>query len=107
MAGRKVVIGIGNPDRGDDAAGLLAVRSLGDLAGRGIDLVERSGEATELLDALEGADWAILVDAAAGIAPGTARRFDATAAALPASMTSASTHGMGLAQAIELARALG
>jgi hydrogenase maturation protease len=107
MAGRKLVIGVGNPDRGDDAAGLLAARSLGDLARCGVEVIERAGEATELLAALDGAEWAILVDAAAGLAPGEARRFDANASAVPATMSAFSSHGMGVPQAIELARALG
>ena len=39
-------------------------------------------------------------------APGTVRRFDATITPLPISVNLASTHGMGAAEAIELARSL-
>jgi hydrogenase maturation protease len=39
--------------------------------------------------------------------PGSYRRFHAAAAALPAGLGETSTHGFGVAHAVELARALG
>ena len=73
-----------------------------------IAVVELSGEATELLASLEGAAVATLVDAAAsGAPPGTVRRFDVTAGPLPAASFTLSSHGLGLVEAVELARALG
>ena len=49
----------------------------------------------------------MLADAvASGAAPGAVHRFDAAAAALPASFAGASTHALGLAEAIELGRVL-
>jgi hydrogenase maturation protease len=88
---RPRVIGIGNPDRGDDAAGRLVAR-----------------EATGLLERLEGTEVAVIVDAAvSGAPPGTIRRFDAHAAPLPQTVSDLSTHGFGVAGAVELARALG
>jgi hydrogenase maturation protease len=48
------------------------------------------------------------VDASAsGAAAGTVRRLDARAGPLPAASFALSSHGLGLAAAIELARALG
>jgi hydrogenase maturation protease len=50
----------------------------------------------------------VLVDAAvSGGDPGTFRRVDVRRESLPASWFACSTHGLGLAAAIELAQALG
>ena len=56
-----------------------------------------------------GVDEAVIVDAVRSGAPtGTIHRFDAGAGPLPASLRGvASTHHVGLAEALELARALG
>lgn len=71
-------------------------------------MLELSGEPTALLAVLEGAAAAILIDAASSGAPaGTVRRFDAAAGPLPAAAFTLSSHGIGLGEAIELARALG
>jgi hydrogenase maturation protease len=98
---RRVVIGVGNAARGDDAAGLITARRLGGL--------EHEGDPVALLDMWREADVAVVVDAvSSGAAPGTVHRFDATAAPLPAQLRrSSSTHALGLAEAIELGRTLG
>jgi hydrogenase maturation protease len=98
---RPLVVGIGNAARGDDAAGLLAARALG-----GIEL---EGDPSALIDLLDGADEAVVIDAVrSGAPPGTVRRIDVGDQPLPADVrSSASTHLVGLADAIELARALG
>ena len=71
-------------------------------------LVEQGGEATTLLEELGDTDCAILIDAAvSGGECGDVRRFDAAREALPAAKFGMSTHGFGLAEAIELARTLG
>jgi hydrogenase maturation protease len=95
-----LVIGVGSAARGDDAAGLLVARRLG---GR-----EHEGDPLALLDAWEDAATAVVIDAvSSGAAPGTVHRFEAGDAALPARLrSSTSTHAVGLAEAIELARAL-
>jgi hydrogenase maturation protease len=102
-----IVVGIGNPDRGDDAAGRLAARLLSGKLPSGIEVIEHNGEATSLLACLESADAAYLIDAcASGAPPGALRRFDVAAAPLPQEAFSWSSHGLGLAEAIELGRAL-
>jgi hydrogenase maturation protease len=104
---RSVVIGIGNPERGDDAAGRLVARRLRGKLPADVAIAEHDGESTALLALLDGADTAILIDACVSGAPaGTVRRFDASASPLPEAKFSVSTHGLGLAEAIELARAL-
>lgn len=94
------VVGVGHPHRGDDVAGLLAARLL-----RGLEVTD----AAALLDAFEGAEAVVILDAMrSGRPPGTVERFDAVASPLPAaSLRPASTHSFGVAEAIELARILG
>ena len=105
---RIAVIGIGNPDRGDDAFGRVVAARLRGRLPEHMHLIEQDGEATALLDQLGDADAAILIDAAvSGGEPGQIRRFDAACEPLPAAKFGLSTHGFGLAEAIELARILG
>ena len=105
---RVVVIGVGNALGGDDAAGLLVARRVRERIA-GIDVVEHEGDSTGLVELLDGAGGAVIVDALrSGSPPGTVRRFDAGAAPLPIRLRgSTSTHAVGLADAIELARTLG
>lgn len=105
---RRIVLGIGNSDRGDDAAGRAVVRLLRGTPPDGVELIEQDGEATALLTYLEGAATAFVVDAcSSGAPPGTVQRFDVGTGPLPHATFGLSTHGFGLAEAIELARALG
>ena len=107
VPGRRIVIGIGNPDRGDDGAGRAVVQRLRGRLPDDVVLVEQGGETTALLASIEGAGAAFLVDACvSGAAPGTIRRLDAAATALPPGL-GLSSHGLGLAEAVELARLLG
>lgn len=96
---------MGNAFRGDDAAGLEVVRGLP--AAPGVTIREFDGEAIGLLDVWEGFAAAVIVDAVrSGAAGGTLHRFDATAAAVPAAFRHSSSHTIGVAEAIELARGL-
>ncbi len=102
------VIGIGNPLRGDDAAGLLVARRVRDLAAPGVEVVELEGEPGRLIDAWEEAALVVVVDAVrSGGEEGSVVRFDATAGPLPAAVGASSTHALGLGDAVEIARALG
>ena len=102
-----LIIGVGNPFRGDDAAGLLAVRRL-QSAGLGLaQVVEHSGEGASLMDVWKGARAVILIDAvSSGGRPGTICRLEPTTTPLPAEMFQGSTHAFSIPQAIELSRAL-
>lgn len=101
------VIGIGNPDRGDDGAGRAVARQLLGTLPAHVQVVEHGGEATSLLSHLEDASAAWLVDACSSTAPaGTVHRFDVAAAPLPQDAFTLSSHGFGLAEAIELGRVL-
>ncbi len=88
----------------DDAAGLLAAERLRAL---GIPAKSVSGEASGLVEAWNDADDVILVDTVVGSGPaGSIHRWD-TEQCLPLPGSPSSTHGLGVAEAIELARALG
>lgn len=102
------VLAVGREDAGDDAAGPLALASVAARAGAGVAIVHCDDEPMTLIEAWEGAALAILVDAmASGAPPGTVARFDVTAAPLPAHVRPpVSTHGIGVHEVIELARAL-
>ena len=102
------VFGIGNPDRGDDAAGRRVATLLRGRVPDRVQVIEHDGEATSLLARLEGLATAILIDACSSGAPaGSVHRFDVCAAPLPQARFGVSTHDFGLAAAIELARTLG
>ena len=107
--GRTVlVIGIGTELRGDDAAGLEAVRRLGADDEDGIELALHPGDALELLELWRGAPAVLLVDAVrSGSAPGTMHRFEVGTQPLDCSIRLCSSHAVGVAEAVELARVLG
>ncbi len=70
--------------------------------------MELSGEAGELLEAWRENEFVVVVDAvSSGAEAGTVHRFDAGEEPLPAQLLTRSTHGWGVAQAIELGRTLG
>ena len=108
MIRRSLVIGIGHPDRGDDAAGRIVAARLRDRTPPGVTVIETDGEAGKLLDLFGEADDVIIIDAGlSGALPGTIHRLDATAAPLPRPMFAMSSHAIGLVESIELARTLG
>jgi hydrogenase maturation protease len=103
-----VVIGVGNPFRSDDGVGRTVVRRLRAGVPPGVVVMEETGDGAELLEAWEGADCVILVDAVqSGASPGTLHRLDARKEQLPAWFSHASTHTFGVGEAIELARRMG
>lgn len=132
---RIVVIGAGNPYRGDDAVGVTFSRRIGEAVPEGVTVLELGGEPVSLMDAWARADAVILVDGvhtgrpkgasrpqgnerskngerktAATGRPGVSGRiyrFEAHREPLPADIFRHSTHSMGVTEAIEVARALG
>ena len=102
----RIVIGVGNDLRGDDAAGWETVRRLG--SSRWLVLHENAGDAPGLVGLWGPDDDVVIVDAVVSDdPPGTILEIDALAAPLPADVSWATTHGAGVAEGIELARALG
>lgn len=109
ISGTIKVIGIGQSLRGDDAAGLAAVRlwietyqSLRHHPGIQVELAELPG--TGLLELLEDASCAVLVDAvSSGAIPGTLHQL--TEDQLDTfSSGSGSAHGWGVAETLALGR---
>jgi hydrogenase maturation protease len=103
-----LVIGVGNEWRRDDAAGLIVARRLRERCPRAVRVIEHEGEPLDLIEHWSGAAAAILIDAVrTGAEPGTIHRLDALAERLPAELFRGSTHTLGIAEAVELGRALG
>lgn len=102
-----LVIGCGNAERGDDAAGLLTVRRLREM---GVEAEEQSGEALALLESWREAGKhreVILIDAVVGGAePGAITVWDARTAPVVGDLFRCSTHSFGVAEAIRLAKVL-
>jgi hydrogenase maturation protease len=102
-----LIVGVGNPYRADDAAGLHAARRLRAICPPAVAVIEHDGEPAALLLAWQGADLVVLVDAvAAGDPPGTVIRFQVGVDPIPPDIAHASTHLLGIGAAIALARAL-
>lgn len=107
-AGVVRVVGVGNAWRQDDGAGLAVARRLRGELPPEVEVLEWEGEPVGLLDVFAEADAVVLVDAvSSGTPAGTVHRLDAGAGPLPARLFRGSTHALGLAEAVELARALG
>ncbi|MGA2182228.1 MAG: hydrogenase maturation protease [Bryobacteraceae bacterium] len=107
MSRRIGVIGLGNPDRGDDAVGVLVVRSLVGRMPSDVALVE-DGDPLSVLEEWEKFDAVILVDAVRSGSPaGTVQVFDGRR--LPSTVRAGlvSTHGLGVRDVIGLGEALG
>ncbi len=96
------LIGIGNPDRGDDAAGWEVAGAVSTW------MVNRfTAGSVDIIDLWGHEDDVVIVDAMrSGLPPGAVRRFDASTEPLPVGAFK-STHAFGPAAAIELARTLG
>jgi len=114
--GATIVIGVGNPDRGDDAVGPEVAARLAEVDLPG--LVIRSGtDPLDLVHLWEGAQVAVVVDAVlSGAEPGRitvhevgARRPDGGPAdgSAPGGRRGPGTHTFGVLGAVALARALG
>jgi len=104
-------LGVGNLYRADDGIGpLLAQRLAGDksLLKKKVDITPHSGEGASLMHIWEGADKVVIVDAMkSGGKVGELHRFDAIKQTLNHDVFRYSSHLFGLAEATEMARALG
>ncbi len=102
-----LIIGVGNAYRGDDAVGLRITQDIKKEALVHVTVIEQSGDGTALMESWKNADTVIIVDAVySGGNFGTIYRFDAHKQAIPSRFFHYSTHAFGVAEAIELARAL-
>lgn len=108
-----LLVGLGSPDRGDDAVGPAVARAVAARRLPRVEVVEHE-DPTALLDLWSGRCLTVVVDAVrSGAAPGTLVVLETgqADAALPQTAWAATgrggTHSFGLAGAVELARALG
>jgi len=112
MNGRAMVIGLGSPDRGDDAVGSAVAERVRRIVGDGIEVLTRE-DPTSLVHTWHGRHVVILIDSMiSGVAPGTVtvRRAGTNDAPLPTYAFAAAgrggSHAFGLAGAVELSRTL-
>lgn len=101
----RVVIGVGNEYRRDDGFGPAVLARLHGAAPPDVLLVRSDAEPSGLIEAWAGADLAVVIDAILASSAGVGRthRIEVGAGA-PA--RTVSSHGLGVADAIGLARAL-
>lgn len=111
--GQSLVVGLGSPDRGDDAIGPLVAGAIEALGLPGLTVAVHE-DPTALLHLWAGVDEVVVVDAVvSGGEPGSliVRDAGADSAPLPASAWAETgrggTHAFGLATAVELGRTLG
>ena len=100
---RTLILGLGNPILSDDAAGLQAARRLYELlGGEDVDLVEAALAGMQTVQLLSGYDRAVVIDVVQDEAKvGEVWRIDTDDLE---SVSSTSSHGIGLGQALRLAR---
>ncbi len=108
-----LVVGLGDPRRGDDGVGLAVARVVAAL-GLPTTAVAEVEDPTVLLDLWRDCDLAVVVDAVhAGGRPGSVVRLDTGSAGRPVPVSAwaatgrGGTHALGLAAAVGLGRALG
>lgn len=113
-APRVLVVGVGNPFRRDDGVGLKVLGRLTSMAGdddalAGADIVEESGEPVALIARWTGYDDVIMIDAvSSGGEPGALHRIECSGGNWDVGRSSAraSTHGLGVAEAVALGQSL-
>ncbi len=103
-----LILGLGNPLRGDDGVGPRVVEALErEPLPPAVEVMEGGTPGVGLLSLLEGRRRVIIVDAAEmGRAPGSLARFRPDEARLEGSAGGISLHSSGVADAFALARAL-
>jgi hydrogenase maturation protease len=106
-----VLVGVGNPWRGDDGVGIAVVRAAAPrLADTRVDITEVDGEPARLVEIWDRRPLAVVVDAAyGGGEPGTVHRVEITSAApdrLGPTSRHGGSHALGVADAVRLAVAL-
>lgn len=104
----RLVIGLGDRARGDDAAGPEVARQVGKRR-PDVRCIEHEREPADLIDLWDGVALAIVIDAAESLGkPGKVLRFGAHDRPLPALHgPTVPTHAFSLADTVEQARTLG
>jgi hydrogenase maturation protease len=101
------LVGVGNEWRSDDALGILVARELKRRFSGSVRVIEVANEGTSLIEAMDGVEGVILVDAlSSSDPPGTVLRFDLSHSGVPATVSTPVGHAFALTGAVELARRL-
>lgn len=104
---RILVIGVGNRCRADDGAGIKAAVRLKKKKSAGFEVVSTRPDAASLIETWTGADAVFLIDAACAKEPaGTVFRINVHKDPLPRTLSLSSSHALGVAEAVEMARTL-
>ncbi|MGW4351886.1 hydrogenase maturation protease [Nocardia sp. NPDC004582] len=104
---RAVVIGVGNEFRHDDGVGPEVARRLETLRLPGVLVAQCDGEPTGLLDLWAGVRLAVVIDAVLCDPRTPGRVWRTTVDALRGLTHAASSHALGVPDALPLGRALG
>jgi hydrogenase maturation protease len=106
--GRVLIIGVGNEFRGDDAVGLEAAKRLdGKVPGDAI-VLRHSGDGVGLVEAWKTSDSVVVIDAMRSGRPvGSVVRYEVGLTPDFKQKSNASSHGFGVSESVELARAMG
>lgn len=103
-----LIIGIGNRFRSDDAVGVVVAQAVADRLGDRVELLLHRSDPAYLLDVWQQRELVIVADAISEDqqAPGKIYFWDALNGGIPASELQISTHSLGIASAVELAKSL-
>lgn len=105
-----LILGVGNPLRGDDGVGPEVIRLLQEdpLVTGKADLLDGGTDGLNLLDDIQAYQYVIIVDAVNMGAPvGHVRRFTTEEARISIVSEALSTHGFGLGEVLALLKQLG
>lgn len=103
---RLLVACLGNALRGDDVAGLLVAQALRAQVPAGVDVEEHSGDVVTLAESMARHDEVVVIDAVVADVPaGTVLELVPGEGA--ANRTRSSSHGLGVPEALAIARVLG
>ncbi len=104
----KLLLGIGNRFRSDDGLGSYVVRQINKKKIAGIDARELNGDFTNIIDILRDYQELFVVDACiSGKQIGSYHVLDYKKKGLPTEWSQCSTHGLGIAEGLQLASNLG
>ena len=104
---KTLFIGVGNKYRSDDGVGLVVARKIHEKLIPSVTVKEESGEGAALMEAWQGFQNVIIVDAVSSDAmPGTIFRIDANKETVSIKFFHYSTHAFSVAEAVELARTM-
>jgi hydrogenase maturation protease len=106
-ARRLIVVGLGNPDCGDDGVGPLVIEKLAGLLPADVAVARVGADVLTLMTEWADFDAVICIDAATLLTtPGRIHRVDLATNDLPRDRSAASSHAVSFADAIQLSRVL-